>query len=149
MSRIIGLRNICTSKTEWFFNLYYDIDKELTGEERDSIYRKSISLNLPYILYKTLHGYHYICLAPLDVMTWANMFHWFKTQFNSYYSGTTIRLSRVTGEEQKLIDANECDGVIPNLFNLYATRFNLPKMNWTPETSQYSLVFEKYTSRNK
>jgi len=150
MSRMLGLRNIVCTKDDWYYLCFYDIDKPITQEQLDAIDERMHLSEYSYMIYKTKHGNHFICLSPLDCKAWAGMFFFFKQLFNSYYSGNVIRLSQKKDEQQELIVMNTTYGeVIPNLYNLWAKRFNYEKMPWVKETSKYLLVFEKYRSENE
>lgn len=145
--RLIGLRNIICTKEDWYYLVFYDIDKPLTQKEIDIIDLYCEDISCSYLLYKTKHGCHFVGLSPFTAVGWAYLFDKMKIEFNSYYSGNVIRLSRKKDEIQELIVCNTTYGeVIPNLYNLYCDRFNLKKMPWNRETSRYLLVFEKYRS---
>lgn len=147
---LLGLRNIAQSKEGFMELLFYDIDRPIgnTDIERvDAICQRS---NLSYLLFSTKHGAHFICLTPLIKTRWALLFDEFQDLFGSYYAGKTIRVSRKKDENQYLLKMNVLYGeVIPNLLNLYATRFNYQKIEWKQETSKYLLHFEKYRSKNE
>lgn len=145
--RMIGLRNITCSKDDWFYLMFYDIDTPIDTDALTQIDTLSRQFGMSYILYKTLHGFHYVGLTPLDCITWAEMFWQFKQLFKSYYSGNVIRLSRKKDEIQEPIMCVLTYGeVIPNLYNLYCDRFHWQKKAWTREDSKFLLVFEKYTT---
>lgn len=145
--RLIGLRNITCTKEDWYYLVFYDIDKPITQYELELIDNKCGAHKLSYILYRTKNGYHFVSLTPVNAYDWGYIFTGIKEIFYSYYSGNVIRLSRKKDEIQELIVCNTTYGeVIPNLYNLYCDRFNLKKMSWNRETSKYLLVFEKYRS---
>lgn len=147
MTRLIGLRNITCTKEDWYYLVFYDVDRGITSAEIDMIDSYCRLNNLSFIIYETKHGCHIVILTPLDCQKWAKIFSYLKEHFESYYSGNVIRLSRKENEVQKLLSINIQYGeVIPNLYNLYCDRFNLKKMPWIKETSKYLLVFEKYRS---
>jgi len=147
---LLGLRNIAQAKENFMELLFYDIDRPIGEgdiERVDAICQRS---RLSYLLFTTKHGAHFICLTPLIKTRWALLFDELQELFGSYYAGKTIRISRKKGETQTLLKMNTAYGeVIPNLFNLYATRFNYAKMEWIKETSKYLLHFEKYRSKNE
>ena len=152
MSRILGLRKPVCAKEDWYYLVFYDIDKEkeLTQSDLEQINMIMLTHKCSYLVYKTKHGYHIIGLTPLTAIQWANTFTALKFYFQSYYSGDTIRLSRKKDETQVLVrKVTEFGEVIPNLYNLYADRFNYPKLPWTRETAKYLLVFEKYRSEKE
>ena len=161
MTRLLGLRNICHTKEDWYYLIFYDIDRPITQSEQDAIEYFSNRSHIPYLLYSTKHGTHYIGLRPLISTDWSIMFEALKTTFHSYYSGQTIRISRKQNEEQNLIRKNtmyNTDDILPNLYNLYAKRFNYEPMYWSKEPliyeqktgkKWYGLVFEKYRSMNE
>lgn len=147
---LIGLRNIAQMANDFKELLFYDIDRQITLEELQKIKELMQQWNLSYILYSTKHGYHLVSLTPVNQMSWGSMFTQLKLLFNCYYSGKTIRLSRKKDETQTLIDLNTTNGeVIPNLYNIYATRFNYESMPWNKNTTKYLLHFEKYRSFNE
>lgn len=145
--RLIGLRNITCTKEDWYYLVFYDIDRPITQSEIDALDNYLQEKEISYVLYKTKHGHHLVCLSPINALYWGIIFTQIKGMFQSYYSGNVIRLSRKKDEIQELIVCNTTYGeVIPNLYNLYCDRFNLKKMPWNRETSKYLLVFEKYRS---
>lgn len=150
MTRLLGLRRIVHTKEDWFYICMYDIDRPITQAEKDGIDYLCNREHVSYILYSTKHGTHFVGLTPLDSMQYAIMFTNLKSMFHSYYSGDTIRLSLKEGEVQVLLVMNDQYGeVIPNLRNLWAKRFNYPKLPWNKVTGKYLLVFEKYRSMNQ
>ena len=150
MPRMIGVQNIVTTKDDWFYLCFYDIDRPITQAEIDGIDYLSNKSHISYLLYRTKHGTHYIGLTPLTAIDWALIFTELKNMFKGYYSGKVIRLSRKPDEEQILLVKNTQYGeVIPNLYNLWATRFNYNKLAWNMITGKYVLVFEKYRSMNE
>lgn len=145
----IGLRFDVIAKDDVYYLLFYDIDADITPEQDAMIDRIMEVHNISYILYKTKGGYHLVGLTPLNIIQHASVFAQLKRVFNSYYGGVVIRLSRKRDEEQRLIRIVGWYGeVIPNLFNLYASRFGLQKKPWNKITSKYLLVFEKYRTEH-
>lgn len=145
----IGLRNIAQSKQDFKELFFYDIDRPLGSTDITIIKNHFDFLGLPFILYSTKHGAHCVCLSPLKRTSWAVVMDWFESNFKSYYSGKTIRLSRKKEEHQKLLAISLAGEVIPNLYNLYCERFGLDKMHWTREDSKYILHFERYRTNNE
>jgi hypothetical protein len=142
--KLLGLRHDVVKKEEIVYLLFYDIDTP-----RDDIISvvdnvmKAYAIS--YFLIKTKNGYHVIGLTPLSALKWARAFTDLQLLFNSYYGGIIIRLSRKPQEVQELLAYNFDYGeVIPNLYNLYAPRFNMEKRHWVKELAKYLLVFEKY-----
>lgn len=147
---LLGLRNIAQMASDFRELLFYDIDRQMTLEEIQKLDQMMRDWNLSYILYSTKHGYHFISLTPMNQMSWGSMFTQLKLLFNCYYSGKTIRLSRKKDETQTLIKINTTNGeVIPNLYNIFASRFNFDRMPWNKSTTKYILHFEKYRSFNE
>lgn len=157
--KLKGLGNIAIAKDDIYYLCFYDIDTPqqfLNQAQMSCIDRNFQMANCSYLIYKTKHGFHLIGLSPLNEYWWAHTFRNFKMQFKSYYSGRTIRLSRKKDELQVLIHRElEYGEVIPNLYNLFASRFNYDKMYWTIDTKEYEektqrkhyvLLFEKYRS---
>ena len=143
--RLRGIRNICVGNDDFYYLIFYDIDKPITTYDVAWIEHASHEYKISFFLFTTLHGSHYIGLTPLDILEHARVFHDFKSRFKSYYSGGTIRLSRINNEQQTLIRSNLDFGeVIPNLHNLYCERFGFTKLFWTKETAKYRLQFENY-----
>lgn len=148
--RMIGIRLDVVARDDIYYCLYYDIDRELKPHEIEDIDALMHLNNISYLLFTTKHGAHLIGLTPMTHTKWASMFSVMKNMFNSYYGGIIIRLSRKKEETQVLLKIQEYYGeVIPNLFNLYASRFNLQKKPWTREFSKYILQFEKYRSKKE
>lgn len=142
---MLGLRHIVCTKEDWYYLLFYDIDKPITQNEIDKLDDIMEYYHCSYLLYKTKNGHHIVGLTPLNIEWYAKIFSNIKYLFNSYYSGDVIRLSRKKDEQQELIIKNTTYGeIIPNLYNLYASRFNYEKMPWIKETAKYLLVFERY-----
>lgn len=141
----MGVRNGMITKDARFMLLFYDIDREITHEEQAEIVDWFSKTQISYMLYTTKHGYHIIGLTPLVPIRWAFQFQKLRDMFNSDFIGQTIRLSRKSGELQKLIIMNLENGeVVPNLYNVFATRFGYEKMYWDKENPKYTLVFETY-----
>lgn len=150
---LLGLRNTAQMKDGFRELLFYDIDSNADIDtigwlnEIDNICSWS---KLSYIVYKTKHGYHFVCFTPLIPSRWGMLFEKLTSIFGGYYAGKTIRLSRKKDEVQQLIKINTTYGeVIPNLYNLYARRFNYDKMQWERSMSKYILHFERYRSLNE
>lgn len=148
---MLGLRCDVVTKEEIMYIVFHDIDRDIiTQQEIDWINEFCYNRGLSYLLYKTKHGYHLVCLTPIDASSWGECQLTLKEKFKSYYGGIIIRLSRKKDEKQELIALNETYGhVIPNLFNLYASRFGLTKKPWIKETAKYLLVFEKYRTEKE
>ena len=152
MARMIGLRHTVCAKDDWYYLVFYDIDnrEQLTNEELKDIDQLMFDYHISYMIYKTKHGFHIIGLTPVHRINLGYVFTALKDICWSYYSGDVIRLSRKKDENQMLIHMETQYGeVIPNLYNLFAQRFNYPKLAWIKETSKYLLVFEKYRSMNE
>lgn len=96
-----------------------------------------------YLLYSTKNGYHVVGLSPSSLLKCTYVFNELDKEFGTYFSGQTIRVSLKEGEKQNLIEFKDYGNIIPNLFNMYADRFKLPKME-VPFPKKYYLVFEKY-----
>lgn len=143
----LGLRNTAQMKDKFRELLFYDIDREITQEDIDQLDNACGWSNLSYILYKTKNGHHFVSFTPLIPHRWGLLFEELTIMFGGYYAGKTIRLSRKKDEIQELIKINTTYGeVIPNLYNLYARRFNYDKMQWERSMSKYILHFERYRS---
>lgn len=147
---MMGIRLDLIARDDIHYLLFYDIDRPLKQHEIDNIDSLMHLNNVSYMLFSTKHGVHLIGLTPMTHTKWASMFSAMKNMFNAYYGGIIIRLSRKQDETQELLRLEEYYGeVVPNLFNLYATRFNLQKKPWTREFSKYILQFEKYRSKKE
>lgn len=143
MTKMLGLRNITSTKEDWYYLLFYDIDRPINHFELTALEEHLRINEVSYILYKTQQGNHLVGLTPLTSEQWGKLFDDLKELFGGYYSGTTIRLSRKPEEIQQLITINTSNGkVIHNLYNIFAKRFNLPKH--AIDKIDYALVFEKY-----
>lgn len=151
-----GIKNICHSRIKWKYLVFYDIDRPLTQEDLDIMDNFCKMSELSYMLYKSNHGFHLIILTPVNAINWAYIFTTFSAMFNSYYSGSTLRWKLQKDEIQELIICNTTYGeVLPNLYNLFCTRFKLTKMYWSTNPKEYEektgklwygLVFENYRS---
>lgn len=144
--RLLGLRNITCTKEDWHYLIFYDVDRKLEDNDLSRIDYIMKTYNISYLIYETKHGSHIIGLTPMDIITYAHVFDYLKSIFQEYYAGQTIRLSRKPDETQKFIRLENRSEIIPNLYNLYADRFNYQKLPWIRETSKYLLVFERYRS---
>ena len=145
MSRMKGLRHDVITKEGIQYLLFYDIDKPITQNEIDWIDEYCKDSQISYLLIKTKNGHHFIGLTPMNSINWGYHFNTFHEMFSSYYGGIIIRLSLKENEQQELLVKNTTYGeVIPNLYNLYANRFNYEKLPWTRATAKYLLIFEKY-----
>lgn len=141
----MGLRCDVMTKDEIVYLILYDIDRPISQEEIDWIDTICKSYKISYILYRTKSGHHFVGLTPVKNIERAVLFDMFKDKFHSYYGGIVIRLSRKKDEIQELLIKNTTYGeVIPNVYNLYATRFVYEKMPFRLATAKYRLVFEKY-----
>lgn len=150
MPRLIGIRHDVIMKNEVMYLVFYDIDKPITQNELDKLDDAMQEHKISYLLIKTKHGHHLIGLTPVDSYRWGYIFAHLKEMFNGYYGGIVIRLSLKEDEKQELLVKNTSYGeVIPNLYNLYAKRFNYDKLMWNKEFSKHLLVFEKYRTENK
>jgi hypothetical protein len=141
-----GLKNICTDGKKWYYLLFYDIDSKKLHE---GSHQDLDSLNISYMVYKTLNGFHFIGLTPLSVTQWSELFLKMNQWYSSYYSGHIIRIDLKDGETQELLALNQDHEVIPNLFNVWAHRFGLQKMDAGAFPYKYRLVFEDYRSMNE
>lgn len=150
MTRLIGLRHDVIAKDDIYYLIFYDIDHDITEDEIERIDYVMLKLKIAYMLIKTKNGYHIIGLSPLTAWQWSEVFLILKGMFHSYYGGIIIRLSRKKEEIQTLTAIKESYGeVIPNLYNLYASRFGLQKKEWKKEFAKYLLVFEKYRTEKE
>lgn len=146
MKKLLGLRNLCTTSQDWYYLLFYDID----GEPNCNIEDVASICNVSYICYKTKHGYHFVSFTPLTILEYAEAFTFLKRMFGGYYSGQTIRLSLKAGERQEVVHLDTSKYyTIPNLYNIYAKRFGLPRKDLRRDAIGrfapiYHLVFEKY-----
>lgn len=156
MKKIIGLRNIVTTKDKWSYLLFYDMDNPSEGDIR-GIIEYLESWRISYIIYETKHGIHVVGLSPMCSADWGLMFEFFQEQFPEYYSGQTIRLSLKEGEKQSLVFYNLNYPVLYNLYKIYSKRFPrleeyyMHKLADTMDDfcidNTHHLVFEKYWSR--
>lgn len=143
--KIIGLRDIVTTKDKWSYLLFYDLDKpsEADIKELIDVYEQ---FPISYIVYSTKNGVHAVGLTPLNrdaLGFYSEVLH---LAVPEYYSGETIRVSLKEGEKQELISFNFQYPVIGNLLHLYEKRFNFTCVpEFTKES--YALVFEKYWSK--
>lgn len=145
LKRYIGLRNIVTSKTEWKYLMLYEID----GHDESNL-MKIISwysrTPISFVAYKTLNGYHFVGLTPINAQQWG---YWFNTLQNimpEYFSGQTLRLSLKQGEKQELVHFSFRYPFLERLAGVYIKRFNIPKSEIPTfgEIPKYACVFEKY-----
>ena len=146
MKRYIGLRNIVTSKQDWKYLLFYEID----GHDNDSRLLNVVGcfnrLPTSWVAYKTLNGYHFVGLSPITAQEWGYWFCNLQNLVPEYYSGQTLRLSLKENEKQELQYTSFNFPYLERLAGMYIRRFNIPK-NEVPtfgEMPKYSCVFEKY-----
>lgn len=140
----IGLRNTCLNVAEdkWYYLLFYEID----DREKEGLVRSILNdRRLTYFVYETKHGIHFIGLEPMLPVKWGYMKLNLDNLVGTKFTGQTIRLSLKTDEQQKFIAlVGDMNDVIPNLYNIYARRFNLSTIALD---DKYKLVFEKYWSK--
>jgi hypothetical protein len=145
MKRYIGLRNIVTSKSDWKYLLPYEID---THDENKLYQILDVfdRLDISYIAYKSLNGYHFVGLSPLTAQQWGNYFTYLQNRVPEYFSGQTLRLSLKEGEKQELIKFNFNYPFIQKLTFMYCRRFNIDKSEIPiyGEPPNYTSVFERY-----
>lgn len=149
--KLVGIRCDTVAKDDVYYLVFYDIDqKELTAGQYQKIQAIMATHRISYLLYKTKNGHHLIGLTPCSLIQHASAFTALKNTFDEYYGGIVIRISLKPEEKQELVLLDETLGeVIPNLFNLFATRFNLTKKPWRREFSKYLLVFVRYRSEKQ
>jgi len=145
MKRYIGLRNIVTSKSDWKYLLFYEIDQHDIFETYhviDILER----LNTSYIAYKSLNGYHFVGLTPLTAQQWGNYFTYLQNRVPEYFSGQTIRVSLKENEKQELVKFNFNHPFLQKLTFMYCRRFNIDKSEIPiyGEPPNYTSVFERY-----
>lgn len=145
MKRHIGLRNIVTSKSHWRYQVLYEID----GHNENLLYQiidVLERLNISYIAYKTLNGYHFVGLSPVSAQQWGNYFTYLHNRVPEYFSGQTLRLSLKEGEKQELVKYNFNYPFIQRLTFMYCRRFDIPNSEIPiyGEPLNYVSVFEKY-----
>ena len=146
MKRYIGLRNIVTSKQDWKYLLFYEID----GHDDYSNFLRILEyfkrMENSFVAYKSLNGYHFVGLTPFNAQQWGYSFQTMQNTVPEYFSGQTLRLSLKEGEKQELIEFSLKYPYLERLANMYIRRFNMSK-NEVPtfgEMPKYSCVFEKY-----
>lgn len=146
--RLKGLRHDIVAKDDIYYILLYDIDyPKLNDIDLETIDSTMKLYGISYLLYKTKNGYHLIGLTPINHSQWSAVFGAMKDYFHSYYGGIVIRLSRKPDEVQELIRLELNYGeVIPNLLNVFASRFGIQKRQWKREFAKYLLIFEVYRS---
>lgn len=145
MKRHIGLRNIVTSKQDWKYLVNYEIDSHDENQlyQIIDVYER---LNISYVSYKTLNGYHFVGLSPVSAQQWGNYFTYLQNRVPEYFSGQTLRLSLKEGEKQELVKYNFNYPFIQRLTFMYCRRFNIPNSEIPiyGEPLNYVSVFEKY-----
>lgn len=146
----LGLRNICYGKDDIYYLIFYDIDKDSILEEFNQLDNIMKYYGLSYIIYTTKHGYHLICLTPVECEIWGIVFGKIKKLFKQKYAGNTIRLDRKDNEIKELKYLNtEYGYVIPNLHNLILNRLsntsNHPRIECKPPF-KHRLQIENYRS---
>lgn len=147
--RLLGLRCDTLTKQDVEYIVFYDIDtKNISQDDIKFIDDSFKHWGISYLLYQTKNGFHIVGLSPLSMGQWCTAFTTLKNRFGSYYGGIVIRVSRKPLEQQVLITIHEEYGyVIPNLYNLYVSRFpQLKRKPWVKELSKHVLVFERYRS---
>jgi hypothetical protein len=138
----MGMRNGLKTQEEKCFLVFYDIDRELIGTEEEQLDAICRTYHLSYLLYKTLHGYHFISLTPVDSEDWGILYKKIKMLFHSDFLGQVLRTSRKLGEVQVLITKQLSYGeVLPNVYNVFASHFSYEKL---PVDDRYTVVYETY-----
>jgi hypothetical protein len=145
MKRYIGLRNIVTSKSDWKYLLFYEIDShDDTSLMAITSYYSRISTS--YIVYKTMNGFHFVGLSPLNAQQWGYHFQTLQNIVPEYFSGQTLRLSLKENEKQELVKFNFNHPFLQKLTFMYCRRFNIDKSEIPVygEPPNYTSVFERY-----
>lgn len=145
MKRYIGLRNIVTSKTDWKRLILYELDGH-DESQYHAISRLFAKMNISWLSYKSLHGFHFVGLTPISA-THEGLWHdVLQRTVPEYFSGQTLRISLKESEKQELIDFSLETPYLEKLAGMYAKRFNIPKSDIPVygEMPKYSCVFEKY-----
>ena len=149
LHKFIGLRNTVTNGKSWSYLLFYEWDSILLNA--DMLSQMLSNSKISHIIYSTKHGYHLVSFTPLNAVRWGYWIDYLYTEYRQYYSGETIRLSRKQNEKQELIAIDREHYCIPNLYNIYAKRFDFPELphDYNDGRFRYKLVFEKYWSPNQ
>lgn len=145
MKRFIGLRNIVTSKTDWRYLMLYEIDGHDTTTYLDVISQFQ-RMETSFISYKTLNGYHFVGLTPMNAQTWGNYFQRLQNTVPEYFSGQTLRISLKEGEKQEACYYTFRYPYLQRLARMYIRRFKIEESEipYFGESPNYSCVFEKY-----
>ena len=145
MKRYIGLRNIVTSKQDWKYLIFYEIDGH-DDADKLRIVRLFNRFETSYVIYKSLNGFHFVGLTPIKALWWGNWFQTLQNMVPEYFSGQTLRLSLKEGEKQELEYCSFKYPYLERLAGMYIRRFNIPKSDIPVygEMPKYSCVFEKY-----
>ncbi len=122
MIKRLGLRNIVSNGTEWRYLLFYEVDNP-SKYDITEIINFLEEQRLSYLMYETKGGIHIVGLTPLTLTEYAIIFSALQTLVPEYMSGQTIRLSRKEGERQSLVFHNFDYPIIPNLLQIYVSRF--------------------------
>lgn len=145
MKRYIGLRNIVTSKSDWKYLLFYEIDSH-DDHELAIVIDHFRHMETSYIVYSTLNGFHFVGLTPMNAIMWGNYFQKLQNVVPEYFSGQTLRVSLKEGENQRLVELSLNHPFLQRLTFMYCRRFNIPSSEIPiyGEPPNYVSVFEKY-----
>ena len=158
LHKFIGLRNTVTDGKSWHYLLFYEWDDAYPNKDKhqkrhdfDNLSSLLSDSKISHIIYSTKHGFHLVCFTPLNPVKWGYWIDYLWNEYRQYYSGETIRLSRKHNEKQELIAIDREHYCIPNLYNIYAKRFDFPELphDYNDGRFRYKLVFEKYWSPNQ
>lgn len=146
--KVLGLTNTVNAHKTFLYLLYYDIDTDKYPYTVSEILDKVKAIHqlhyYDYLIYSTKHGYHFICLNSMNLMTYAKLFTLLKYTFKGYYSGIAIRLSFKKREVQQLIATHIVNkySIVHDLYYIYAHRFNLPYLPY--RYNNHKLIFIRY-----
>lgn len=143
-----AVKNTTTTKEKWYYHLFYDFDG-IVLKEHDVNYLVSMSLAraMSFILRKTMHGYHYIGLTPLDSEMWGKLFAELQNRFPTYHDGQAIRITKKMQDEFITVAENYDYPYVLNLAKLFA-KFNKDGFNGN-EIKQQWYVLLYYTTNKK
>lgn len=146
-----AVKNTTTTKTQWFYHLFYDFDNIQLGKGEIAWLVKFMNdRSQSFILRKTNHGYHLIGLTPLDSAKWGLDFADLQHMFPTYHDGQAIRITQKEIGEFIIVASDYSFPYVLNLMKLFIPNYK-DKMwlHHSNEIKEQWYVLLYYTTNKK
>lgn len=115
-----AVKNTTTDKKKWYYHLFYDFDGiQLSSYDIEKIVKMCKIREISFILRKSLHGYHFIGLTPLDSSKWGLLFSMMQDTYPTYHDGQAIRITQKEIGEFIIVAENYDYPFVGNLLKLF------------------------------